>query len=107
MKILVTGKNSYIGMSLENWLNQWPDKYQVDTLCLIKEDWKNYDFSQYDVVFHVAGIVHQKEKPGMKNLYFSINSVNILTRLGYHIDLASLILLAIQITMVVATIFVA
>jgi len=40
-------------------------------------------------------------------LYFSINSVNILTRLGYHIDLASLILLAIQITMVVATIFVA
>ena len=37
MKILVTGKNSYIGMSLENWLNQWPDKYQVDTLCLIKK----------------------------------------------------------------------
>jgi len=73
MKILVTGKNSYIGMSLENWLNQWPDKYQVDTLCLIKEDWKNYDFSQYDIVFHVAGIVHQKEKLEMEKLYFLVN----------------------------------
>jgi nucleoside-diphosphate-sugar epimerase len=73
MKILITGKNSYIGMSFEKWLNQWPDVYQVDTICLINDNWENYDFSQYDVVFHVAGIVHQKEKPGMKNLYFSIN----------------------------------
>lgn len=73
MKILITGKNSYIGMSFEKWLNQWPDVYQVDTICLINDNWENYDFSQYDVVFHVAGIVHQKEKPGMKNLYYSVN----------------------------------
>jgi nucleoside-diphosphate-sugar epimerase len=73
MKILITGKNSYIGMSFEKWLNQWPDVYQVDTVCLINDHWEHYDFSQYDVVFHVAGVVHQKEKPGMKNLYFSVN----------------------------------
>jgi len=42
----------------------------VDTLCLIEEDWKNYDFSLYDVVFHVAGIVHRKEKQEMENMYF-------------------------------------
>jgi nucleoside-diphosphate-sugar epimerase len=54
MKILITGKNSYIGMSFEKWLNQWPDVYQVDTICLINDNWENYDFSQYDVVFHVA-----------------------------------------------------
>ena len=73
MKILITGKNSYIGMSFEKWLNQWPDVYQVDTICLINDNWERRDFSQYDVVFHVAGIVHQKEKPGMKNLYLSVN----------------------------------
>ena len=73
MKILITGKNSYIGMSFEKWLNQWPDVYQVDTICLINDNWENYDFSQYDVVFHVAGIVHKKEKPEMENLYFSVN----------------------------------
>ena len=73
MKILITGKNSYIGMSFEKWLNQWPGTYQVDTICLINDNWENYDFSQYDIVFHVAGVVHQKEKPGMKNLYFSVN----------------------------------
>jgi len=73
MRILITGKNSYIGMSFEKWLNQWPNVYQVDTICLINDNWENCDFSQYDVVFHVAGVVHQKEKPGMKNLYFSVN----------------------------------
>ena len=73
MRILITGKSSYIGMSFEKWLNQWPDVYQVDTICLINDNWENFDFSHYDVVFHVAGIVHQKEKPGMKNLYFLVN----------------------------------
>lgn len=60
-------------MSFEKWLNQWPDVYQIDTICLINNNWENRDFSQYDVVFHVAGIVHQKEKPEMENLYFSVN----------------------------------
>jgi UDP-glucose 4-epimerase len=31
-KILITGKDSYIGTSLEKWLSQWPDKYTVDTV---------------------------------------------------------------------------
>ena len=26
-KILITGANSYIGMSFEKWLAQWPDEY--------------------------------------------------------------------------------
>ena len=35
--------------------------------------WKEKDFSQYDGVFHVAAVVHQKEQPEMKELYFKVN----------------------------------
>lgn len=72
-KILITGKNSYIGTSLENWLMKEPDKYKIDTLDMKDESWEEYDFSQYDVVFHVAGIAHIKETRKNKNLYYKIN----------------------------------
>ena len=72
-KILITGKNSYIGISFENWLMKEPDKYEVETLDMKDESWKEKDFSQYDVVFHVAGIAHIKETRNNQNLYFQIN----------------------------------
>lgn len=72
-KLLITGKNSYIGTSLENWLVREPDNYKVDTLDMRDGSWKEKDFSQYDVLFHVAAVVHQKEKPEMKELYFKVN----------------------------------
>ena len=55
-KILITGENSYIGISVEKWLGNYPDKYTVDTVDTKGDDWKRKDFSEYDVVFHVAGI---------------------------------------------------
>lgn len=72
-KILITGANSYIGTSLENWLLREPDKYKLDTVDMKDGSWKERDFSIYDVVFHVAAVVHQKEKPKMKELYFKVN----------------------------------
>lgn len=73
MKILITGNTSYAGRSLEKWLLQWPDKYLIDFVSLRNEEWKDKDFSLYDVVFHVAAIVHQKEKPEMEELYYKVN----------------------------------
>lgn len=49
-KILITGANSYIGTSFEKYMEKWPEKYQVDTLDMIGDDWKKYDFSVYDSV---------------------------------------------------------
>ena len=72
-KILITGKNSYIGTSLENWLMREPDKYKVDTVDMKDGSWKDKDFSQYDVVFHVAGIAHIKETSDSQNLYYKVN----------------------------------
>ena len=71
--ILITGKNSYIGTSLENWLKREPDKYKVDTVDMKDRSWKEKDFSSYDVVFHVAGIAHIKETSDNQNLYYKVN----------------------------------
>lgn len=75
-RILITGKNSYIGEAVEKYLSTWPEKYNIDTIDLRDELWKNSDFSHYDVVFHVAGIAHQDngriDKDRYKK-YFSIN----------------------------------
>lgn len=72
-KILITGKNSYIGTSLEKWLAKEPENYQVDTVDTRDGIWKEKDFSPYDVVFHVAGIAHIKETNKNENLYYKIN----------------------------------
>lgn len=72
-KVLITGKNSYIGTSVEQWLMKEPMSYSVDTIDMKGNDWKQKDFSEYDVVFHVAGIVHSKEKKSNKDVYFKVN----------------------------------
>lgn len=72
-KILITGANSYIGTSFENYLKQWPDEYQVDTVDMIDGSWRHKSFKGYNVVFHVAGIAHQKETKENAPLYYKVN----------------------------------
>ena len=72
-KILITGKNSYIGTSFENWLAKEPENYQVDTVGTRNDEWRDFDFSPYDVVFHVAGIAHNSSDPKLKDLYYAVN----------------------------------
>lgn len=75
-RILITGANSYIGTSFENWMKQFGDEYQIDTLYMHGELWKEKDFSLYDSVFHVAGIAHadvSKVSEETKQLYYKVN----------------------------------
>ena len=58
-KILITGANSYIGVSVENYLHQWPEPYLVDTVDMVDGAWREMSFRGYDAVLHVAGLVHQ------------------------------------------------
>lgn len=71
-RILIAGKDSYVGTSFEKWVSRWPEKYQVDTLDT-KGDWKTKSFEGYDVIFSVAGIAHVNAKKKMKSLYYKIN----------------------------------
>lgn len=60
-KILITGKNSYIGSSFCKWLSNWTDSYVVEELDMLDAKWREKDFSSYDIIFHVAGIAHKKK----------------------------------------------
>lgn len=72
-RVLITGANSYVGTNVEKWLMREPDKYYVETLDMKNPNWKDFDFSKFDVVFHVAGIAHVSTKKSMKDLYFKVN----------------------------------
>ena len=72
-RILITGKDSYIGISLENWLMREPDQYKIDTVDMKDGLWREKDFRGYDVVFHVAGIAHVSSDPKMEAMYYKVN----------------------------------
>lgn len=72
-RILITGENSYVGTSFENWLANYPNTYKVDTISVRGSSWKEKDFSSYDVVFHVAGIAHVSADPKLEEQYYKVN----------------------------------
>lgn len=57
MNILIIGKNSYIGNHIDEWLTQY--SHYVVQLDVLTNEWKTFDYSKYDAIVHVAGIVHQ------------------------------------------------
>jgi len=76
-RVLITGKDSYIGTSVRDWLLEKEEKISVDEVCLKNDQWREMDFSVYDVVFHVAGIVHSdigKASDKTKALYYQVNT---------------------------------
>ena len=76
-RVLITGANSYIGVSFETWANNhYPDELTVDTVDMIDGSWREFDFSTYDCVFHVAGIAHAdvgNVSEERKQFYYQIN----------------------------------
>lgn len=62
-RILITGANSYIGMSLERYLleynaSQGRELYRVDRISQREPVWESFDFHGYDAVFQASGIAH-------------------------------------------------
>lgn len=73
-RVLITGKDSYIGTSFINWVKEkHPGEFATEELDMIDGTWKEKDFSGYDAVFHVAGIAHQKETKENAPLYYQVN----------------------------------
>ncbi len=76
-RILVTGRNSYVGSSVKAYLSKWPKKYVVEEISVRGDEWRSLDFSKYDVIFHVAGIAHvdvKKADEKTKKLYYAVNT---------------------------------
>ena len=77
-KILITGAESYIGTSVKSWLKQpqFKGEYQIDTVDMRGDEWRQRNFSGYDTVFHVAGLAHAdvgKVSEETKQNYYQIN----------------------------------
>jgi nucleoside-diphosphate-sugar epimerase len=72
IRILITGKNSYIGSSLKKYLHHL-DGYNVNEVDVRKIDWEYFDFTEYDVILHLAAIVHQKKNSISEQMYFDVN----------------------------------
>lgn len=71
-KVIITGKNSYIGEKVKSWISENSD-WSIDTVETMHDEWKNVDFSGCDAVFHVAGLAHQKITDENRALYYSVN----------------------------------
>lgn len=72
-KILITGANSFVGTNVEKRLLKEPNKYYIETLDMRDPKWKEFNFSNFNIVFHVAGIAHVSTKKRMNDLYFEVN----------------------------------
>ena len=81
-KILITGAGSYVGESVRKYMMELSaeslklrgeELYQIDAVDTMGDNWKKADYTQYDVVYHVAGIAHVNADPKMEALYYKVN----------------------------------
>lgn len=76
-KILILGANSYIGTSFENYIYQkYPEDYEIHTISLHGDTWRNENWSSYDSILNVTGKAHadiSKLSEEQKQEYYAIN----------------------------------
>lgn len=72
-QVLVTGESSYIGISFKKWAKENNKDIEINFISLKNNNWMHRDFRKYDVVLHLAGLVHKKEK---QNSYEEYNKIN-------------------------------
>lgn len=76
-KVLITGANSYIGTSFENWITEnCPEEISCTTIDMRTSAWRDFSFTGYDSIFHVAGIAHAdvgKVSLKEQKLYYEVN----------------------------------
>ena len=76
--VLITGAGSYIGEMFESYAKEhYTDNFEIDTLDMLNPNWDEKDFSQYDIVYHVAGIAHAdvgNVSDETKEKYYAVNT---------------------------------
>ena len=72
-KILIAGKNSYIGNKIKLWINKRKPGYKVFHLDMRNSAWENFELQDIDIVINVTGIAHKNEKTVDPELYYKVN----------------------------------
>lgn len=77
-KVLITGAGSYIGQSfIEYAQKHYSGNFEIEELGLMDESWKEKNFSNYDIIYHVAGIAHAdvgNVSEETKRKYYEVNT---------------------------------
>ncbi len=77
-RVLITGENSYIGVSFETYAKEhYSSELSIETVDMIDGSWREKDFSPFDAVFHVAGLAHAdvgNVDEATKKKYYAINT---------------------------------
>jgi len=75
-KILITGINSYVGKNFADYMKNRPG-YKCVAISMRDGSWRDEDFSDFDTVFHVAGLAHSdngKISPEKSRAYYKVNT---------------------------------
>ena len=77
-RVLITGAGSYIGQSLIAYVKKYySENFEIDELDMMGDAWRECDFSNYDIVYHVAGIAHAdvgNVSEEIKEKYYAVNT---------------------------------
>lgn len=72
-KVLIIGKNSYIGLSFQQWIRETEPEWIVDCISSRDNVWQSANYGEYDTILHVAGIAHVDASKDMEDMYYKIN----------------------------------
>lgn len=73
MRVLITGKTSYIGNNIKNWLENY--NFNIDMLSLRDIDINELELNNYDILIHCSAVVHKKGKKITEAEYYKTNSL--------------------------------
>ena len=72
-KILIIGKNSFIGKNIIESISQDNNSYEIQSISIRDQSWRNESFQGFNAVIHLAAIVHQSERKAHYNSYDKVN----------------------------------
>lgn len=77
-KVLITGAGSYIGESFKNYASEkYGNNFEIEEIDMLDDTWRECDFSEYDIVYHVAEIAHAdvgNVSEAVKAKYYVVNT---------------------------------
>lgn len=76
-KVLISGASSYIGETFRTYAEEHYPALKVDAVDMLDPAWREKDFSEYDTVYHVAGIAHAdvgNVDEATKAKYYAVNT---------------------------------
>lgn len=77
-RVLITGEGSYIGETFRTYAAEhYLNNFTINVIDMLDPSWRDKSFSDYDIVYHVAGIAHAdvgNVSNEVKEKYYSVNT---------------------------------